>query len=44
MQFRRIRGLTPSTFDIERVDEYGKAVCSFYGDETISDFEMYFQN
>lgn len=42
VQFRRIRGLTPSTFDIERVDEYGKAVCSFYGDDTISDFEMYF--
>ena len=41
-QFRRIRGLSPSTFDIERDDEYGKAVCSFYGDDTISDFEMYF--
>ena len=42
VQFRNQRGIGSDVFDIERIDEYGKAVCSFYGDDTISDFEMYF--
>ncbi|SDG62540.1 hypothetical protein SAMN04487901_106101 [Prevotella communis] len=42
VQFRNDRGLTPSTFVIERIDENGKADCSYYAGGAIHEFETHF--
>lgn len=39
IHFRNQRGITPSIFEILRIDENGKAECSYYGDGTRSDYE-----
>lgn len=41
MHFRNQRGIGPALFDIERIDENGKADCVYYGDNTGSDYELH---
>lgn len=42
VHFRNQRGITPSVFEIEHIDENGKADCVYYGDNTRSDYEPKF--
>lgn len=42
VHFRNQRGITPSVFNIERIDDNGKAVCAYYGDTTMGDYEFEF--
>ena len=42
VHFRNHRGITPAVFDVERVDEHGKAVCAYYGDSTMDDYKSEF--
>lgn len=42
VQFRNRRGIGPDVFDIERIDENGKADCVYYRDGTMSDYEPHF--
>ena len=42
IHFRNQKGITPSIFEIVRIDENGKAECSYCGDGTMSDYEPEF--
>ncbi len=42
IHFRNQKGITPSIFEIVRIDENGKAECSYCGDGTRSDYEPEF--
>lgn len=42
IHFRNQKGITPSISEIVRIDENGKAECSYCGDGTMSDYEPEF--
>ena len=42
IHFRNQKGITPSIFEIVRIDDNGKAECSYCGDGTRSDYEPEF--
>ena len=42
IHFRNQKGITPSISEIVRIDENGKAECSYCGDVTRSDYEPEF--
>ena len=44
IHFRNQKGITPSISEIVRIDENGKAECSYCGDSTMSDYELDFSN
>lgn len=44
IHFRNQKGITPSIFEIVRIDENGKAECSYCGDATRSDYEPEFSS